>query len=429
MPSRTWTHRSMLSSQTGNSTGGASPVTNTYYVGNCSSVTQSNGKNWRQLLLKVPVLTGPLTYSGTIYQVQPSYQSVSVQSKTGSNPPVVTYWSRGDSSGFEDSWRLSTGDLVASADAIAAGRIVDRHLKSIQDVQSGPIIGELGETLSFLNKERRNLFQLFTTPLRRYPGAVRRFMKQRKGYRTRDFLRWSSNYWLKWRFAMLPLVSDANALADAFNKDAKRFETEWIISRSVGESKRAYSGPVYLSGSSNMRFTTGYRETATATVKYRGAVVSKGQGSQFKRFGLTAEEFLPSVWEVIPYSWLIDYATNTGDVIRTWSYRGIFDGGLQRTSAVVQVGEIYGRRDVSKEHLSPSLNLISSSFNPGMLRKTTKSIQRFRVSKLNTPNLTFKVPKAPSLQDLRWVNVAAFLIPKLIQRCQLANRDALKGAR
>lgn len=39
--------------------------------------------------------------------------------------------------------------------------------------------------------------------------------------------------------------------------------------------------------------------------------------------GLTVEEFIPSVYNLIPYTWLLDYFVNAGDIIDAWSYQNI----------------------------------------------------------------------------------------------------------
>lgn len=426
MPTKTWVSRASVRSLTGNTTNGSAPASYSYFSGNCEVVSASNGPDWQDKLRRNPVLCGSMSASINTYQIKPSSHVITVRS--GKNPPV-SYWSYGDVQGFEDTWRLATASLTGGADSVASSQLIDRFQDAIQDVQSGPIIGELGSTLQTVNDLRRSAFNVFTTPLRRYPTAVSSFMRRRKGYRTSDFLKWSSNYWLKWRFALLPLVRDMNDLATAFNNKSRDFKYEYLVFKATGQKSMSYAGPIYQAGSGLMKFLTGYREFADCTVKYRGAVGTRGQGSDLKRYGLTQEEFLPTLWEITPYSWLIDYATNTGDVIRTWSYRHTFDAGLQKTVAQVLRGEIYGRRPNTKDFLPLGLTLESEAFSSGTWRKESKIINRTVVQKLTVPNITFSIPGAPSLRDLRWVNVAAFLIPKLIQRSVVARSKALQGAR
>jgi hypothetical protein len=37
-------------------------------------------------------------------------------------------------------------------------------------------------------------------------------------------------------------------------------------------------------------------------------------------FGFNPSEFVPTAWELIPYSFLADYFTNIGDILDSWAY-------------------------------------------------------------------------------------------------------------
>jgi hypothetical protein len=41
-----------------------------------------------------------------------------------------------------------------------------------------------------------------------------------------------------------------------------------------------------------------------------------------KALGLDVRSFVPTLWELIPYSWAIDYFTNIGDIVYGASYGG-----------------------------------------------------------------------------------------------------------
>jgi hypothetical protein len=109
------------------------------------------------------------------------------------------------------------------------------------------------------------------------------------------------------------------------------------------------------------------------------------------------------LWELIPYSFLVDYFTNIGDILTSWSYRFI---GLDWASQTVRR---VGSRETANQRLTFDPSFVNShnrgayTISPGstLFRKT--SFVRTPSVTLGVPSLELQVPGRWS----QWVNILA----------------------
>jgi hypothetical protein len=141
-------------------------------------------------------------------------------------------------------------------------------------------------------------------------------------------------------------------------------------------------------------------------VRYRGAVVAENSPPSFpEQLGLSWSNLLPTVWELIPYSFLVDYFTNVGSVID-----GISTG-------VVSLA--WGCRSEVRESLSrisTELARVSLDTNPGQGRWSGNvhgagligqnryvNRQSVNVISLGIGDFQFKLPGVST----KWLNIGA----------------------
>lgn len=184
-------------------------------------------------------------------------------------------------------------------------------------IEGGQDVGEYKETLrsihSPLHSLRSHILGYFTS-LSKVRRRLRDPISLRKAL---------ADTYLEWRFGINPLISDvAKVIADA-----GRFRFDVI-------PVRAYASEKY--GGSNSSFapsTLGYcplltRQTLQShseySVRYKGAIRSgadaSGRISVSQAYQFTPENWLPTAWDLLPYSWIADYFTNIGDIIRSLSF-------------------------------------------------------------------------------------------------------------
>jgi hypothetical protein len=145
-----------------------------------------------------------------------------------------------------------------------------------------------------------------------------------------------------------------------------------------------------------------------ALVKYYGIYHSSGSGPNSPgSFGFSPREFVPTLWELIPYSFLVDYFTNVGDIIAAWSYRTLDMRWVTRTERTSVISSNVGGTpymDQSTSYADQGLyrnELISGSPGASVTRYTTVT---------RVPNVGFPAPRleltVPGL-GLKWVNIVA----------------------
>lgn len=126
----------------------------------------------------------------------------------------------------------------------------------------------------------------------------------------------ASDLWLGYSFGVAPLTNDIASLANALTTDrnlsAKRKKFAASYSRDYATTTVSVSGSevVHRTFTRHVQSKSGL-ETLLTPVQY---------GADASRLGLDWSNVLPAVWEAIPYSFLVDYFTNAGDIISAYSF-------------------------------------------------------------------------------------------------------------
>lgn len=116
-------------------------------------------------------------------------------------------------------------------------------------------------------------------------------------------------------------------------------------------------------------------------------------------FGIMPSQFLPTVWELIPYSWLVDYFTNMGDIVAA-ACRNY--GDLSWYSGTAN-SHIRNSRTAKFLDVNSNMTLQGSlpCFDEWLLKEVSRS-----GTKPSTPPFQFDVPNTVA----KWLNVG-FLAP------------------
>jgi hypothetical protein len=117
---------------------------------------------------------------------------------------------------------------------------------------------------------------------------------------------------------------------------------------------------------------------------------------------LRLEDFVPTVWELIPYSFVADYFTNIGDIISAFSY-----GNMNlRWSTRTQVVKAIAVNNSASPRLNDTnpINIIEFGIDDGSSTITRRIVDRKNYNGGFVPSLRFEIPGADSS---KWINLAA----------------------
>lgn len=313
---------------------------------------------------------------------------------------------------------------TTAADNQAKVKFVKRARSTQSSMSLGVTGGEIRETLRFIRSPLRGLHRSLNDYMKlvKKRARERRYVKRRnldKKIRENLLNRMVAGTWLETQMAILPLMGEVRSGAEALARIAVNVERKLVRIKATGREE-LYSKTLNPAGGWSNFFRDLYESTTLAEVTYIGAVKvrmpEKNRAlSALEKLGLMPKDFLPTVWELIPGSFLLDYVYNVDDVISAATFSQANFAWVQRTvrrSATRTVtllddkqgrlasiagllneparGERYGWYDF----VSPRCVLLS------------KSVSRNVFEGSLVPDFTVNVPSSAK----KWANIAGLLL-------------------
>jgi hypothetical protein len=304
----------------------------------------------------------------------------------------------------------------------ALGRAIQDARSKQSHFRGGNFLAELNDTI----RGFRNPAKGFRDLLDVYHRNARKRVKRAIGRRSipvtqQDFRRLErdapdvgraatralSDSWLEHNYGWAPLLSDAVSAYQAL----RRLSAKTGLARFYGTSSRD-GPPTYVSDSRNLEACTIDWQVKTFLrydVTFYGAVkveVSSPVSSRLEEFGVTASNFLPAVWEAIPYSFIVDYFTNVGEIIESvsfprsdlsWITRTYRNHSIRSTDRVAITGS-------SLSYPTSNSDVVWQFTAPRVEWDLTRVFRSNYVG-FAVPGLRFEIPGAKNWR--KWLNMAA----------------------
>lgn len=228
-----------------------------------------------------------------------------------------------------------------------------------------------------------------------YADNARRAVKKGAGSRG------LADLWLEFSFGLKPLLNDVKSGAEALGKLGTNFRM--FRASALAEAPDVVDSSTNLNGWASVKTYQGWTDVTTSTARGTGAFRTKPSifcQADLNVLGVSWGDALLTGYELIPYSFLVDYFTSVGDCLNAQ----ILLGQVDTVYACVSTKSTVTRTWLEK------VGDANSSFyyvidNPPALVKETFRFERFKVSGKSVPFPRFTF--AQKLNSNRLFNIAA----------------------
>lgn len=368
--------------------------------------------NWRQKIIEKKNATTPLTASESSAIYEPGFVAFT-ESGAGKN--------FSDKGGFQFSSIYPT--MSTQSMNVAVAKASTKYYSKLDEIraslQGQQFIGEFHQVVTLLKNPYRELGAILMDMLKlaaknqKKGRLLARIKPKGVDYDGRYDLSKSDVYrlmadggamWLQFRFGILPLVSDISGLMSILRKKAQ--EQDVRSYRCYGSEERSRSS-VYTNGGDvyGVNYFGSRIEVCRTEHIIRFGYLHKllddyaAKVADFENSFLDPAKLPSTFWEITPWSWLIDYFVNVGDIINavcTSSSNVVYVSKSSVTTRTVDV-RITEARPIAVRY-------VIDKFVPWHYSFTTRSVSRV-AGPVGIPPLVFRLPSSP----IKLLNVTAIL--------------------
>lgn len=284
-------------------------------------------------------------------------------------------------------------DKMGVADNLARDALFKSAVGTRRALQGGVAIGEIREVMHMLRNPAQRLEQSLFTLKEDYRKILKSIKRAKVNVRkTNDKLRGA---YLEQAYGWAPLISQTKEAAEVLAEKQLGMSREVQFVRSQNEQKSSRT-TTQLSGSGNFQWFRNQKQERVDKVKYLAALTGVSPSPLLRTMsdlGFSPEDFIPTIWELIPYSFVADYFTNTGTVLDAWSHRSIGYGWAQKTTVSFRTSEIHLISNTSAYQNSQNHYVTSLNERHGKVTRRQGTILRSEWDETDlSPTLHFEVP-------------------------------------
>lgn len=283
-----------------------------------------------------------------------------------------------------------------------------KFAKSVERVSSlfsgGVFLAELRETLNTIKNPAKSLRKHvgdYLSRLNKRQGRMRRLPpKTRLGV--------LQDSWLEASFGWMPTLNDLNDARSYLQARQDALYQELVPVKGHAEMLWLMDDVAEQTTVGVLQVSHRKRTRRYAGVFLSGAVSSKAAGQQLinaSAMGLAPRSFVPTLWEVIPWSFLFDYFTNIGDVITAWSNQTVALAWGRETSVRETWVDLYDIKADVTASFKPTFLVETCSVTPGGYDARIRTFSRSPITTAPIPSFQFEIPG----MGTKWLNMAALL--------------------
>lgn len=293
-----------------------------------------------------------------------------------------------------------SAQATTRADREAITKFVSKATAARQSLMGVTFVGELAEAISMIRRPGQELFK----HQYRYLDDVKKRLSRKSNAKLKDVPKIIGGTWLENAFGWQPLINDIKSGAEGLSRILTYTPPHKVVT-GYGfdiESPQAFTDSMPLGTGVTMR--RNFQDTRSASVRFRGCVagVYPGFNGALETFGMNLSSLVPSLYELIPYSFLVDYFSNLGSVISGCSFASGSVKWCVKTIRQVQTRTLLSC-DFTTTPLSGWVETSYSASPGGQPCATSSSFSRHSYAGSFVPSFTVQVPGS----SLKWLNIGA----------------------
>nr|UJQ85579.1 MAG: hypothetical protein 1 [Leviviridae sp.] len=396
MGNKTTSHRKVFETYTQNAAG-IKTVYKSYVTLNNGRVASDN-PHWKSLVKRGANATNSLSAFSNSQSFTPSFAAAKVTTGVDAGKVLMTSTAHPlpATPVTVDSAKLQL------ASTTAATRLIKKIQAETKSFSGATFLGELRESARMI----RHPAEALAGQLQKHADKLKRL---RPKHPNKQWAKTVSDSWLEGCFGWAPLLSDISAIAESslrkFNEDRiKRLSGTGEESSSLSQKLRRTGGIAAI------YYNYGHEQTSERKVIYTAGLktVVDRDNSGLERVIAGSEigswrDLVPTAWELIPWSFLIDYFGNVGDVINVACVSLNNVAWSSRTTITMNKRVYLG---LSHEFTSPTYAESQSSSGYSVAKH--KIVDRV-IAPIPIPELRFELPRG----NLQLANIAALLGSRL----------------
>lgn len=186
-------------------------------------------------------------------------------------------------------------------------------------LSSGEDVGEFTQTVRLL----ANPFSSLRKQLVDYIESLAKFKRAR--LRPKEFMKAATDSYLAYNFGVRPLESTISHIVTELSRQGARFSYVPFEVTTTRSTDATGEETLLSPGGSNMTIAYSSRSHSEYTERWKGEIKScadpEGKLTDYQMLGLTPDKWLPTLYNLIPYSFVLDYVVNVGDIVNALSFR------------------------------------------------------------------------------------------------------------
>jgi hypothetical protein len=330
---------------------------------------------------------------------------VSVQNGWSSPPSEIKIYG---SLSFPTVYALDSGKMSETL-AVASGRFYSKCSDAVFRNNIAESAAEYKQTVKAVQHRGTQLFRTFPRYVDQLVKGLSRFKRVPIKHRKTSITKFVSDTYLEYNLGWRPAISDIGKIIDELASTERLLNVDEITASAVSDPASAFELTETVSESA-LTVTCKKVGKAFSSVRYVGAVVLErnvGVGKLQGNFGLTLENFVPTLYQLLPYSFVLDYFSNLGQVVNSICFLNSRLGWVCQTKRN-ESEVITSSVSASFTQTPPAGTVLikeALELSPYTSRVRSVSFVRAGVGAPPVPDLVFHLPNRTN----QWVTIGALL--------------------